>query len=531
MQHCEKLDDSLLFPEPSNGDTQSSRQSSDWQMEIVIPVVGIDGAGKSTFVKYLQQHELPVNFTMGHRLVYFTATARLRGIPLTFPKDDLLKHYTIILVEVPVSEGIGQRDTAVLRPMADQSGKAYHCVRVLGGIIYLHNISSERLSERERRGFEKFKLMCAAADVDLSMVIFGTTKWGCIEKTLGRHYEDELEAVHWNFFLEKGARTKRFEDSYESALSFIKDLVMKLISVSQSPTPDSKPEVIIPVMGITGAGKSTFVNYLVQNEALKTPVGHGLASCTAELHPIPLTLPKNDRLKDHRIILVDTPGFDDTYLGDTAILRLIANWLAKAYRDKKVLGGIIFLHDVSSRRVSPTEWRTIDLLNLMCGEAALGKVVFGTTNWTRTTEEKGQQREQELRDVHWKLALEMGAQYQRFEDSYESAVSFIEMAIRKDHLLNVNLKIQTEIVDEGKIVSETQTGQRLLWSEQEVLAMQMQMQQELAYLAIAKAGSPEAAAANQRYEEASRKIDDLILQIQGPKVLQLVHRLKNSVTS
>ncbi|KAF9555475.1 hypothetical protein CPC08DRAFT_132494 [Agrocybe pediades] len=237
---------------------------------------------------------------------------------------------------------------------------------------------------------------------------------------------------------------------------------------------DSKLEIIIPVMGATGAGKSTFVNYLVQDETLKCPVGHGLASCTVGLHPIPLTFPNDELLKHYRITLVDTPGFDDTNLGDAAILHLIADWLAKAYRDKKVLGGVIYLHDVSNNRFSGTARRNLEMFNLMCGDAALSRVIIGTTNWTRTTEDRGARFEDELKRVHWRSMLEQGARIQRFEDSHDSAFSFITDIVRHA-LVRVYLKIQTELVDDQKTISATDPGKKLLYTVQEVVEMQRQM--------------------------------------------------------
>lgn len=46
-------------------------------------------------------------------------------------------------------------------------------------------------------------------------------------------------------------------------------------------------------------------------------VGHTLDSCTTMVRMV----------KVHDIILVDTPGFDDTYKSDTEILNMIADWL------------------------------------------------------------------------------------------------------------------------------------------------------------------------------------------------------------
>ena len=66
--------------------------------------------------------------------------------------------------------------------------------------------------------------------------------------------------------------------------------------------------------------------------------GESLKSVTKNLHA--------SRILDHerygsRIVLVDTPGFDDLEKSDLDILKLIGNWLKKTY---------IYLHLQSSRR-------------------------------------------------------------------------------------------------------------------------------------------------------------------------------------
>ena len=57
-------------------------------------------------------------------------------------------------------------------------------------------------------------------------------------------------------------------------------------------------------------------------------VGHDLSSCTSALQYAVIDNPPP--LKDHRVIIVDTPGFDDTYEDDVEILRRIAVWLASS---------------------------------------------------------------------------------------------------------------------------------------------------------------------------------------------------------
>ena len=55
-------------------------------------------------------------------------------------------------------------------------------------------------------------------------------------------------------------------------------------------------------------------------------VGHGLRSRTTEIQPVIMDPHPND--PSRRLIFVDTPGFDDTFIDDTEILRRISVWLA-----------------------------------------------------------------------------------------------------------------------------------------------------------------------------------------------------------
>lgn len=58
-------------------------------------------------------------------------------------------------------------------------------------------------------------------------------------------------------------------------------------------------------------------------------VGHDIDSCTTDLSPVIFDpIPGFPGLKGYRLVLLDTPGFDDTFVDDVEILRRIAAWLA-----------------------------------------------------------------------------------------------------------------------------------------------------------------------------------------------------------
>ncbi|KAF9002496.1 hypothetical protein BDQ17DRAFT_1326610 [Cyathus striatus] len=54
--------------------------------------------------------------------------------------------------------------------------------------------------------------------------------------------------------------------------------------------------------------------------------GHDLTSRTAKIQHTVVEMPREK--KRNRVIILDTPGFDDTYVDDAEILRRISVWLA-----------------------------------------------------------------------------------------------------------------------------------------------------------------------------------------------------------
>ena len=64
-------------------------------------------------------------------------------------------------------------------------------------------------------------------------------------------------------------------------------------------------------------------------------VGEHLKSQTAKLEHVIIDNPEiyvcpNPELSGKRLVIVDTPGFDDTYTDDVEILGCISAWLAKS---------------------------------------------------------------------------------------------------------------------------------------------------------------------------------------------------------
>ena len=247
-------------------------------------------------------------------------------------------------------------------------------------------------------------------------------------------------------------------------------------------------------MGPSGAGKSTvrascfnkpssknlrlqFINYIAGQEV--TTVGHDLESCTAALLPVVINSDsKRDLLKDRRLVLVDTPGFGDTYVDDADILREIGSWLETMYdprdshghKGETKLAGIVYLHDISLTRMLGSTLKNLETFQNLCGKGALKRVVLCTTKWSDIYEEEGERRIEQLKGGHWKEMIEGGSTVCEFEDSQESAWDVIAPIIEKDRYKKMDaLEIQKELVEAKKLLPETAAGRQMRYDLDQLL--------------------------------------------------------------
>ncbi|KAF6749529.1 P-loop containing nucleoside triphosphate hydrolase protein [Ephemerocybe angulata] len=239
-------------------------------------------------------------------------------------------------------------------------------------------------------------------------------------------------------------------------------------------------------MGATGAGKSYFINTLLRetgNEEVAI-VGRELASCTVDIQPVRIKglTSKYEPLENGDVIIVDTPGFDDTQASDFEILKRIADWLKTSCQEGARLVGVIYMHDISQDRFSGTARKNLEMFNHLCGDAALHKVVLVTSKWGREGKRDFGAREKELQDKHWSSMIrsEGGARTMRFEDGEggRGALWIVEDILRraaKSSLLHEVLQIQAELVRSKKFLPETKAAKALRAQLEDMIKAQSEM--------------------------------------------------------
>ncbi|GLB39697.1 hypothetical protein LshimejAT787_0702070 [Lyophyllum shimeji] len=224
-------------------------------------------------------------------------------------------------------------------------------------------------------------------------------------------------------------------------------------------------DVVIPIMGATGAGKSTFINKLFGKDVAK--VGHDLQSETAQVQHYILQHPRHP---DRRLIIVDTPGFDDTSEDDREILRRISVWLARSYDADMTLAGVIYLYEITQTRMLGTARKNLDMFNKLCGPNAARNIILATTKWSEVTTDVGLRREKQLKDEHWRDMIKHGSRTCRFNATRESAWEIVNQIL--DHRAIDASQIQEELVVIDKFLEETDAGRTLRFTLKDLLEIQ-----------------------------------------------------------
>ncbi|KAI0533320.1 P-loop containing nucleoside triphosphate hydrolase protein [Xylaria digitata] len=256
-------------------------------------------------------------------------------------------------------------------------------------------------------------------------------------------------------------------------------------------------DLVIPVMGMTGVGKSSFITRLADREA---GVGHGLVSFTTGIGVY--------RVKSARrvVYLVDTPGFDDTSRTDVEIFKELAFLFGQLYRNGARLGGILYLHRITDNRATGSAVRSFNTLKSVCGPDAAKFVLLVTTMWDSIpTDSKLEtialQRERELREteIFWGSMSRLGSGMARWPDKENSPLDIVnalaDSAIQDGPVI---LQIQREIVDQKCPLEDTTAGRELV---EEYAGLSKIFRQELKKLQI-----DYAEAESLRHDEAAKAI-------------------------
>ncbi|MCJ1386559.1 hypothetical protein MMC17_009685 [Xylographa soralifera] len=166
------------------------------------------------------------------------------------------------------------------------------------------------------------------------------------------------------------------------------------------------------------------------------------------------------KYKGHTIRLIDTPGFDDSDVNDSTILKEISNWLLEAFYHKPplLLSGVIYLHPITNVRMKGTDKTNLAMFQALCGKGSLACVVIATTMWSKIDIEAGKSRQKNLSDNYWNNFIDAGTTVMKHRDTKDSALALVDRILQQN--THIVLSIQDEL-SSGMQLSDTGAGREL----------------------------------------------------------------------
>jgi hypothetical protein len=237
---------------------------------------------------------------------------------------------------------------------------------------------------------------------------------------------------------------------------------------------------------MTGSGKSNFIQKLTGSK--EAVVGESLASCechSSTFSTISEIFTGTAKPKLHefthngsKIIMIDTPGFDDTYRTDADVLQDVATCLNTTYEANMKLTGIIYLHRIIDPRMTHGGMRNLAMFRKLCGADPMKNVILATTFWGDVNPQVGLSRENELRTNpdYWAEMIDEGARMAQFANTKESALDLVLDLVPKGR---ISLDIQKQMCDEGLLLAQTHAGVALNADLEEIAKKHAEEMQKL----------------------------------------------------
>ncbi|KAJ4317353.1 hypothetical protein N0V84_007410 [Fusarium piperis] len=184
----------------------------------LIAVMGVTGSGKSNFLRHLIGKGEEKRPTVGHNLYSCTQKTEMY--------ECRLGNKQVVFFDTPGFDDTYRGDADVLADVAQVLSSSYKNNLKLNGIIYLHRIKDERMTNALMRNLTMFRNLCG--DAAFQNVVLVTTFWDELQdQAKGEGREQQLldRDEWWGYMAAKGSNTLRFQNTRESALEIVSKVI------------------------------------------------------------------------------------------------------------------------------------------------------------------------------------------------------------------------------------------------------------------------------------------------------------------
>ncbi|KAK1465441.1 hypothetical protein CCUS01_07558 [Colletotrichum cuscutae] len=183
---------------------------------LLIAVMGVTGAGKSNFLRHLTN---AANFEGAGPVVGKSLESCTQKTE-TFTVD--YRERRFVFFDTPGFDDTHRGDGDILVDIAQTLSISYKKKLKLSGIIYLHRIKDERVTNEIKRNFDMFRYLCG--DNFFGNVFLVTTFWDELpDIATGEERERQLlkKPDWWGEMTSKGSQIRRFNNTQESAVDIL----------------------------------------------------------------------------------------------------------------------------------------------------------------------------------------------------------------------------------------------------------------------------------------------------------------------
>lgn len=153
-------------------------------------------------------------------------------------------------------------------------------------------------------------------------------------------------------------------------------------------------------------------------------------------------------------VLIDTPGFDDTYKSNDEVVEEVIEWLTASYRGGMKLKGVIYLHRINEIRMLGSAFANLRMFRTLCGSGPLQHVVLATTWWDDIPYDQALEHEAELKSNpnFWKRMIDKGSRVVRLGQDRRGCMKLLEGFASNT---STTLQVQDETIRQGLHIHET----------------------------------------------------------------------------